>query len=79
MYLFLIKGCVTMKIIFLIGTILAMFGVILIYDARPITKKMFSFGDQNEATLGLKIIGFIISFVGCIIIYCNIWQNWEEM
>ncbi len=61
-----------MKIIFLIGTILAMFGVILIYDARPITKKMFSFGDQNEATLGLKIVGFIISFVGCILIYCNI-------
>ncbi len=60
-----------MKIIFLIGTILAMFGVILIYDARPITKKMFSFGDQNEATLGLKIVGFIISFVGCILIYCN--------
>ena len=61
-----------MKIIFLIGTILAMFGVILIYDARPITKKMFSFGDQNEATLGLKIVGFIIIFVGCILIYCNI-------
>ena len=61
-----------MKIIFLIGTILAMFGVILIYDARPITKKMFSFGDQNEATLGLKIVGFIISIVGCIIVYCNI-------
>ena len=73
MYLFLVKGCVTMKIIFLIGTILAMFGVILIYDARPITKKMFSFGDQNEATLGLKIVGFIISFVGSIIIYCNMW------
>ena len=79
MYLFLVKGCVTMKIIFLIGTILAMFGVILIYDARPITKKMFSFGDQNEATLGLKIVGFIISFVGCILIYCNIWQNWKKM
>lgn len=61
-----------MKIIFLIGTILAMFGVILIYDARPITKKMFSFGDQNEATLGLKIVGLVISFVGCILIYCNI-------
>ena len=72
MYLFLVRECVTMKIIFLIGTILAMFGVILIYDARPITKKMFSFGDQNEATLGLKIVGFIISFVGCILIYCNI-------
>lgn len=61
-----------MKIIFLIGTIIAMLGVILIYDARPITKKMFSFGDQNEAALGLKLIGFVISLVGAIIVYCNI-------
>lgn len=61
-----------MKIIFLIGTILAMLGVILIYDARPITKKMFSFGDQNEATLGLKLVGFLFSIVGMILVYCNI-------
>lgn len=61
-----------MKIIFLIGTIIAMLGVTLIYDARPITKKMFSFGDQNEATLGLKLIGFVISLVGAVIIFCNI-------
>lgn len=61
-----------MKIIFLIGTILAMLGVILIYDARPITKKMFSFGDQNEATLGLKLVGFLFSIIGMILVYCNI-------
>ena len=61
-----------MKIMFLIGTIIAMCGVILIYDARPITKKMFGFGDQNDATLGLKLIGFLFSVIGMITIYCNL-------
>lgn len=52
----------------LAGTIIMMIGIILIYDARPITKKLFSFGDQNEATFALKIIGFIISVIGgCLI------------
>lgn len=44
-----------------------MLGVILIYDARPITKKLFSFGDQNEGTLGLKIVGFAVSIIGALI------------
>ena len=61
-----------MKFLFMLGIILAMCGVILIYDARPITKKMFGFGDQNDATLGLKLIGFIISLIGTIMIYFNI-------
>ena len=60
-----------MKVLFIIGIILAMSGVILIYDARPITKKAFSFGDQNEAALGLKLTGFLISIIGIILIYCN--------
>lgn len=60
-----------MKAFFIIGIVLAMLGVILIYDARPITKKMFGFGDQNDATLGLKLVGFIISIIGAILIYCN--------
>ena len=46
-----------MKIVFiLIGLILAIIGVICVYDARLITKKFFSFGDQNEAAMGLKIL-----------------------
>lgn len=61
-----------MKILFLIGTIIAMLGVILIYDARPITKKMFGFGDQNEATLGLKLMGFLLSIIGMLLVYFNI-------
>ena len=60
------------KIILLIlGLLLATLGVIMIYDARPLTKKMFSFGDQNEATSGLKILGFIISIIGVLLVYCN--------
>ncbi len=61
-----------MKILYIIGIILAMIGVILIFDARPITKKVFSFGDQNDATLGLKLVGFVISIIGAILVYCNL-------
>ncbi len=61
-----------MKFLFILGIILAMFGVIFIYDARPITKKMFGFGDQNEATLGLKLAGELLSLIGMILVYCNI-------
>ena len=53
----------------LIGILIVLVGVILVYDARIITKKMFGFGDQNEATSGFKILGALISFVGAIIIY----------
>ena len=42
-------------------------GVILIYDARVLTKKFFSFGDQNEGASGLKILGFIMALIGGII------------
>lgn len=38
----------------LVGTIIVLIGIILIYDARIITKKFFGFGDQNEATKRLK-------------------------
>ena len=53
----------------LIGILIVLAGVILIYDARIITKKVFGFGDQNEATSGFKILGALLSGVGAIIIY----------
>ena len=53
----------------LIGAIITLTGVILIYDARSLTKKLFGFGDQNEATLGFKILGAIFCLVGGLIIY----------
>lgn len=57
-----------MGIVEIIGTIILMCGVILIYDARPITKKIFSFGDQNEGVKGMKIIGFILAVIGGLLI-----------
>ena len=53
----------------ILGILLVLTGVILIYDARIITKTFFGFGDQNEGSSGLKIIGFIIAIVGGIIIF----------
>ena len=53
----------------LVGALILLAGIVLIYDARIITKKMFGFGDQNEATTGFKILGVILSLVGVLIIY----------
>lgn len=58
-------------ILLILGLILATAGVILIYDARGISKKLFGFGDQNEATAGLKILGFVMALIGVLIIYFN--------
>jgi len=56
-------------IIQLIGALILLIGVIMIFDARIITKRLFSFGDQNEATSGFKILGFIFSIIGALIIF----------
>ena len=62
-----------MKILLLLlGAIACAIGVMLIYDARLIVKKFFGYGDENEATLGMKILGFLLIIVGSIIIYFNI-------
>jgi hypothetical protein len=55
----------------LIGILMVLLGIILIYDARIITKRFFGFGDQNDASTGLKILGFIIAIVGGLILYFN--------
>lgn len=56
-------------IVNLIALSMALLGVIMIYDARKITKKLFGFGDQNQATCGLKILGYIVAIIGALIIY----------
>ena len=53
----------------LFAVIVQAIGVILIYDARAITKKGFGFGVQNEATMGLKILGTIMFFIGIFMLY----------
>lgn len=59
------------KILLGIGVISLMLGVKMIYDARPIVKQYFSFGDENEATLGMKILGFLLAIIGGILLYFN--------
>ena len=49
--------------------LLILSGIIMIYDARILTKKFFSFGDQNEGASGLKILGFIITMIAGIILF----------
>lgn len=62
-----------MEIIKVIGTIISfvimMLGVIMIYDARKLTKKWFSFHEQNESTKWSKIIGFILFVIGMILLF----------
>lgn len=53
-----------MGLIDLIGAVVLMCGVILIYDARPIAKKVFSFSDQNSGVKGMKIVGFVLAIIG---------------
>lgn len=56
-------------IIKFIAVLIILTGIILIYDARIITKKIFGFGDQNEATSGLKILGWLIAIIGILIMF----------
>ena len=50
-------------ILVIVGLVLVAIGVVCIFDARVITKKIFGFGDQNEGTMGLKIFGFCLSYL----------------
>ena len=55
----------------IVAALILLGGVILIYDARIITKKFFGFGDQNDASSELKIIGFLALILVGIIMYFN--------
>ena len=61
-----------MNFLVILGILIALIGIIVVYDARLLTKKLFGFGDQNEASMGLKILGFIIAIIGGILVYLNI-------
>ncbi len=60
------------EIVKIVAVLMILGGVIMVYDARILTKKFFGFGDQNEASNGLKILGFIIAILGALIVYFNI-------
>lgn len=52
----------------IIGLLIVSSGVICIYDARLLTEYWFSFGDQNEASSGFKILGFIVAILGALLV-----------
>lgn len=56
-------------VIRLIAILIVLIGVILIYDSRILTKRFFGYGDQNEGTMGLKILGFFVALFGAGILY----------
>lgn len=51
------------------AVLILLVGVILVYDARIITRKIFGFGDQNEASSGMKILGTILSIIGLLVLF----------
>ena len=53
----------------LISFIVIMIGVIMIFDARKLTKKWFSFHDRNEGSKWLKIGGFILAIIGILVLF----------
>lgn len=55
----------------ILGLVFLIVGVIMVYDARLLTRNWFGFGDQNEASLGFKIFGFILCVIGGVIVYFN--------
>ena len=59
-----------MEMVFVIvGFLLAAVGVTVVYSARDMAKKWFSFGDQNEGVKWLKIVGFVVSIIGVFLVY----------
>ena len=56
-------------ILLVVGVVMATIGTVMIYDARILTKRFFSFGDQNDASLGLKILGFLIAIGGALMVF----------
>lgn len=46
------------------GSVMVLVGALLIFDGRRIVKKHFQEGDENLATSGIKIFGFLIAIMG---------------
>ena len=53
----------------IISFILMAIAAIMIFDARKIANKFFSFSDQNSGAKSMKIIGFIVFIIGILILY----------
>ena len=58
-------------VIKIIALIVIATGIVMIFDARKISKKLFGFNDQNSSVRILKIVGFLIAIVGGVVIILN--------
>ena len=54
-------------IIKIFGSLLALSGAFVLFDARRLVKKYFNYGEENDATAGLKFLGFFVLVVGGIL------------
>ena len=52
----------------LVGSIIALVGVIFIFDGRRVVKKYLNFGEENLAVQGIKIFGLLLGIVGFVMI-----------
>ena len=48
----------------LVGSVLMLIGVVLVFEGRRVVRKYFDFGEENLATQGIKIFGFILATIG---------------
>ena len=48
----------------LFGSILMLIGALWIFDGRRVVRKYLNFGEENLATQGIKIVGFLLVVVG---------------
>lgn len=53
----------------LIGSVIALVGVILVFDGRRVAKKYFDYGEENIATTSVKSLGFIIAVIGAVMMF----------
>lgn len=56
----------------LIGSVIVLVGVCMALDSRRLVRKFLNFGEENVAVQGMKILGFIIVFIGGIILMANV-------
>jgi hypothetical protein len=55
----------------IIGALIALIGIIMVYNSRYLVKKYFNYGEENTATLGMKMFGLVAALIGGFIIYFN--------
>jgi hypothetical protein len=51
----------------IVGIVILAIGVIMIYDARLLSKKLFSYSDKNSSAKILKLVGLLISIIGAVV------------